>query len=32
VLVVPSGHADRRLDTACTMLSADTVLMRPAAA
>jgi arginine deiminase len=32
VLVVPSGHPDRRLDTACTMLSADTVLMRPAAA
>jgi arginine deiminase len=32
VLVVPSGHPDRRLDTACTMLSADAVLMRPAAA
>lgn len=32
VLVVPLGHPDRRLDTACTMLSADTVLMRPATA
>jgi arginine deiminase len=32
VLVVPSGHPDRRLDTACTMLDAGTVLMRPAAA
>ena len=32
VLVVPSGHPDRRLDTACTMLGTDTVLMRPAAA
>jgi arginine deiminase len=32
VLVIPSGHPDRRLDTACTMLSTDTVLMRPAAA
>jgi arginine deiminase len=32
VLVVPCGHADRRLDTACTMLGADTVLLRPAAA
>jgi arginine deiminase len=32
VLVVPLGHPDRRLDTACTMLSADTVLIRPATA
>jgi len=32
VLVVPLGHPDRRLDTVCTVLSADTVLMRPAAA
>jgi arginine deiminase len=32
VLVVPLGHPDRRLDTACTMVSADTVLMRPATA
>jgi arginine deiminase len=32
VLVVPLGHPDRRLDTACTMLNADTVLMRPATA
>jgi len=32
VLVVPLGHPDRRLDTVCTMLSADTVLMRPATA
>ena len=32
VLVVPLGRPDRRLDTACTMLSADTVLMRPATA
>lgn len=32
VLVVPLDHPDRRLDTACTMLSADTVLMRPATA
>jgi arginine deiminase len=32
VLVVPPGHPDRRLDTACTMVSADTVLMRPATA
>jgi len=32
VLVVALGHPARRLDTACTMLSADTVLMRPAAA
>ncbi len=30
VLVVPLGHPGRRLDTVCTMLSADTVLMRPA--
>ncbi len=32
VLVVPLGHPDRRLDTACTVLGADTVLMRPATA
>jgi arginine deiminase len=32
VLVVALGHPARRLDTACTMLSADTVLMRPATA
>jgi arginine deiminase len=32
VLVVPLGHQDRRLDTALTMVSADTVLMRPATA
>jgi len=32
VLVVPLGHPGRRLDTVCTMLSADTVLMRPATA
>jgi arginine deiminase len=32
VLVVPLGQPDRRLDTVCTMLSADTVLMRPATA
>lgn len=32
VLVVPLGHPDRRLDTVCTMLAADTVLMRPATA
>jgi arginine deiminase len=32
VLVVSLGHPDRRLDTACTMVSADTVLMRPATA
>ncbi len=32
VLVVPSAHPDRRLDTACTMLTPDAVLMRPAAA
>ncbi len=32
VLIVPLGHPDRRLDTACTMVSADTVLMRPATA
>jgi arginine deiminase len=32
MLVVPLGHPDRRLDTVCTMLSADTVLMRPAMA
>jgi len=32
VLVVPLGHPDRRLDTVCTMLSADTVLIRPATA
>jgi arginine deiminase len=32
VLAVPLGHPDRRLDTACTMLSGDTVLMRPAVA
>ncbi len=32
VLVVSLGHPDRRLDTVCTMLSADTVLMRPATA
>ena len=29
VLAVPLGHPDRRLDTVCTMLSEDTVLMRP---
>jgi arginine deiminase len=29
VLAVPLGHPDRRLDTVCTMLSGDTVLMRP---
>jgi arginine deiminase len=32
VLVVSLGHLGRRLDTACTMVSADTVLMRPATA
>ncbi len=32
VLVVPLGHPDRRLDTTCTVLSADAVLMRPATA
>jgi arginine deiminase len=32
VLVVALGHPARRLDTACTMLTADTVLMRPATA
>jgi len=32
VLAVPLGHPDRRLDTICTMLNGDTVLMRPAAA
>ena len=32
VLVVPLGHPGRRLDTACTMVGADMVLMRPAAA
>jgi arginine deiminase len=32
VLVVSLGHPDRRLDTACTMVSPDTVLMRPATA
>jgi arginine deiminase len=32
VLVIALGHPARRLDTACTMLSADTVLMRPATA
>ena len=32
VLAVPLGHPERRLDTACTMLSGDTVLMRPAVA
>jgi arginine deiminase len=32
VLVVPHAHPDRRLDTACTMLDASTVLMRPATA
>jgi arginine deiminase len=32
VLVLSLGHPERRLDTACTMLSADTVLMRPAVA
>jgi arginine deiminase len=32
VLAVPLGHPDRRLDTVCTMLSGDTVLMRPAVA
>ncbi len=32
VLVVPLGHPDRRLDTVCTMLSAEAVLMRPATA
>jgi len=32
MLVIPPGHPDRRLDTACTMVSADTVLMRPATA
>ena len=32
MLAVPLGHPDRRLDTICTMLNGDTVLMRPAAA
>jgi arginine deiminase len=32
VLAVPLGHPDRRLDTICTMLDGDTVLMRPAVA
>jgi arginine deiminase len=32
VLAVPLGHPDRRLDTVCTMLSGNTVLMRPAVA
>jgi len=32
VLVIPLGHPDRRLDTTCTVLSADAVLMRPATA
>ena len=32
VPAVPLGHPDRRLDTICTMLNGDTVLMRPAAA
>jgi len=32
VLAVPPGHPERRLDTVCTMLSGDTVLMRPAVA
>jgi arginine deiminase len=32
VLAVPLGHPDRRLDTICTMLNGDTVLMRPAVA
>jgi arginine deiminase len=32
VLVVPLGHPGRRLDTACTVLSTDTLLMRPATA
>ncbi len=32
VLVIPLGHPNRRLDTVCTLLNADTVLMRPAAA
>jgi arginine deiminase len=32
VLVVALGHPDRRLDTTCTMLNADMVLMRPATA
>lgn len=32
VLAVPLGHPERRLDTACTMLTGDTALMRPAVA
>jgi len=32
VLAVPFGHPERRLDTVCTMVSGDTVLMRPAVA
>ena len=32
VLAVPLGHPERRLDTVYTMLSGDTVLMRPPAA
>jgi arginine deiminase len=32
VLAVPLGHPERRLDTVCTVLSGDMVLMRPAVA